>query len=446
MKSEKYLEILYQISEIGFPSNYFLKHRMKYKTILSLTISIFLLSFNILSSQETNKALITLKKINEIMLQNYFDQTYGGIDWKKAVKETSDKISKEKDGSTAYKHIKDLLKKLKHSHLAFNPPAKYREMKKEKVILDYGSQKQLPFDYAIHDDKLLIISIDKKSDAYAQGLRLGMSISKIGKVNVEDLISKRKQYGDFMPYLNRFPNEKMSLQGIDYQSNLFHIKFNLNAYKGQLSDFGNIKGYPLSFNSKNITDDIGYVKFNIFLFAPVFKVIKAIKSFRNHKGIIIDLRNNPGGIGMLACAIAKEFCAEKYSLGTQNTTAKNDMSEMKFPVLPQQRPIKSIIVILINRSSASTSELMAMGMQENKSAIIVGEKSLGQALPSVILKLDDGSIFQYPVGDLKSFLGKTLEGNGVIPDYEVPLDPKLLATKNIDSQIQKAITIINNIK
>ena len=194
------------------------------------------------------------------------------------------------------------------------------------------------------------------------------------------------------------------------------LSWELSPYKGRTSRMGNLVERTVV--HKEILDgNIGYVSFNIYLTAPAIDVIKAIKEFRDKgcPGIIIDLRDNPGGIAAMSSAIAKEFCSKKYNLGTQ--TGRE--SVLKFPVFPQPNAYKGKVVILQNRFSASTSEVMAAGVQANKSATIIGETSAGMALPSVIVNLKDGSVLQYPVADFKTVDGKTIEGIGVAPDIKV---------------------------
>lgn len=411
-------------------------------------ISIFLLPLILMATlpeanaqEPSNPALLAFETVIKTMKSNYFDQSYNGLEWDKLVAETRSKISAEKDSAKAYNEIKVLLKKLGHSHLEFSPPYEIKAMEENNKLKASGSPKELPFQFELYEDQLLITKVDAKSDAYQAGLRPGMLVQQIADMKVKDLIKIYPVHAQFFIPLFRYPEETIQLQGVNHKKEPFQLKFKLEFFKGKLLALGNIQGYPGEFESKILDSNIGYVRFNIFLPEPVTNAVKAIKSMKDCKGIIIDLRNNPGGAGILSCALAKEFCEKNYLLGTQHTTADNGVAELRFPVQAQKEPIKSKVVILINGSSASTSEILAIGMQENKSAIIVGTKSPGLALPSLILNLDDGSIFQYPIADFKTPNNKSLEGLGVKPDYEVKLSPEKLA-EGQDDQINKAIEII----
>ena len=210
-------------------------------------------------------------------------------------------------------------------------------------------------------------------------------------------------------------------------------------FSGSYQKMGLIRD-PSEFEQKILPGNIGYVRFSIFLVKPVQQAIAAIKKMRdqNLKGIIVDVRNNPGGVAMLSTAIAKEFCSENYNLGIQTG---RDMT-LKFPVFAQPQPFKGKVVFLQNKNSASTSEVLAAGMQANQSIKVVGETSAGMALPSVMVSLKDGSVFQYPVADFKTVDDKTIESVGVLPDVKVSHTLKSL-TASKDNYIEAALEIIN---
>lgn len=410
----------------------------------SLLYCFFLLVGPILiarAQEVSNKPLLTFDAIIKTMKENYFDQSYNGLDWPKLTAETRKKIIDENDPAIAYEEIKILLKKLGHSHLEFNPPFIQKKLDEFANFTPTGAPKELPFSFEILDEQIVITKVKEPSDAFTAGLRPGLLVQEINEYKIKDLLLKFKVHAQFYFSLFMNPNNIFHFKGVDHQNKPFEIEFKLEPFKGQLISFGNIQGYPSDFESSFLKENIGYVRFNIFLFEPVKKSVEAIKAMKDCKGIIIDLRNNPGGIGNLACAIAKEFCDKNYLLGTQHTTADNGVSELRFSVQAQKTPYKGKIIILINGSSASTSEVLAIGMQENKSAIIIGTQSPGLALPSLIIKLGDGSTFQYPIADFKTPLGKSLESIGVKPDFEVKLSPEKLATGE-DSLISKAIEII----
>ena len=113
-------------------------------------------------------------------------------------------------------------------------------------------------------------------------------------------------------------------------------------------------------------------------------------------------------------------------------------AEIKFQVFPQNNANMKPVVILMDGGSGSTSEIFAGGMQESGRALIVGERSIGAALPSTFVKLPTGALFQFAIGDFKTPKGILIEGHGVIPDVEVKWNRARLLEGH-DWQLEEAI-------
>jgi carboxyl-terminal processing protease len=101
-------------------------------------------------------------------------------------------------------------------------------------------------------------------------------------------------------------------------------------------------------------------------------------------------------------------------------------STVHFVVYPQADVFKGPVAVLVDGSSASTSEILAGGLKDLGRARIFGERTAAAALPSLIEKLPNGDGFQYAIANYISDGGKPLEGNGVTPDVEVKLTRQAL--------------------
>src|SRR6185369_9288987 len=153
---------------------------------------------------------------------------------------------------------------------------------------------------------------------------------------------------------------------------------------------------------------------------PVLGDIKrAIEGFRARRtrALIIDLRGNPGGQGAMAIPVAAQLAPAPITLGTlqfrdfnQHLIARPEMGSV---------PFAGPVAILTDEGTASTSEMLAAGLQEAKRAVVVGDVTLGAVLPSVIESLPGGAVMQYVVADFKTPKGVLLEGRGVQPDRRV---------------------------
>jgi C-terminal processing protease CtpA/Prc len=182
--------------------------------------------------------------------------------------------------------------------------------------------------------------------------------------------------------------------------------------------FGNLPETRLEFEAKKLPGGAGYIRFNEFL-DPVSimpKVESAVREFSGAPGIVLDLRGNRGGIGIMAMGIAGFFISEP---GRKLGEMIMPDATLKFVVFPRPQAYKGKLAILVDGGSASTTEILAQGMQDLGRARIFGTLTAGAALPSDIVRLPNGDGFQFAEASYTSVNGKVLEGAGVTPDVEV---------------------------
>jgi len=148
------------------------------------------------------------------------------------------------------------------------------------------------------------------------------------------------------------------------------------------------------------------------------KFSSAVSDCLKCDGLIIDLRGNPGGIGGMAMGMAGWLVDKpNQRLGTM---VMRD-NTLNFFINRRSEVFGGPVAILMDGSSASTSEIFAGGLKDLGRARIFGTRSAAAALPSIIEKLPNGDGFQYAMANYISAGGKALEGNGVVPDEEVHL-------------------------
>jgi carboxyl-terminal processing protease len=184
--------------------------------------------------------------------------------------------------------------------------------------------------------------------------------------------------------------------------------------------FGFVQGMTVEreFRKVGQGQDVGYFRLGMFL--DVVRVLpqfqRAIEQCTQCKGFIVDLRGNPGGVAVMANAMAGWFLQEQdLKLGTMYQRGV----ELKFVVIPRLNGFTGPLAILVDGASASTSEIFAGGMQALKRARVFGSRTAGAALPSMVEVLPNGDLFQYAVANYVSESGRELEGTGVSPDLEV---------------------------
>jgi carboxyl-terminal processing protease len=193
----------------------------------------------------------------------------------------------------------------------------------------------------------------------------------------------------------------------------------------KLEQFGALPPLAAAVETQTLAGGIGYVRFSIFLLALSEPVKEAIHGFaqKDAPGLIIDLRGNRGGVGVMASGIGGTLSEKQIDFGTMKTR----LFPQKFISFPQEPIYKGKVAVLTDEGSISTSEIMAAGLQESKRAKVIGRQTAGMVLPSQVVKLPDGGRFQYVFADFRTPKGVVLEGRGVTPDIPVALTRTSLA-------------------
>jgi carboxyl-terminal processing protease len=154
------------------------------------------------------------------------------------------------------------------------------------------------------------------------------------------------------------------------------------------------------------------------------------------KGIVFDLRNNPGGYLTDAQFIASEFLPMGTKVVSEDSgTAQTELDVTRQGLFTDPKAVK--VVILVNGGSASASEIVSGALRDNKRAILVGEKSFGKGTVQEAEDLGDGAGLHVTIAKWLTPNGTWVHGKGLTPDVVVTLDPKDPAR---DTQLEKAVS------
>lgn len=168
--------------------------------------------------------------------------------------------------------------------------------------------------------------------------------------------------------------------------------------------------------SKLLADSVGYVSLSEFDTGSASEVIYNIKklSAQNAKGIVLDLRDNPGGYLTEAIELADFFLPKDVEI--MSIDYKTFEDEV---IRDEENGYKIPVVVLINQNSASASEIVAAALQKNGRAKVVGTKSYGKGTVQDVIRLPQGDGFKLTVAEYKGPGQMKINGVGVKPDYEV---------------------------
>ncbi|MFZ5364270.1 MAG: S41 family peptidase [Patescibacteria group bacterium] len=187
-------------------------------------------------------------------------------------------------------------------------------------------------------------------------------------------------------------------------------------------------------------DDVAYIEINHFNEDTSRRFNQAVVDLlaKNPKGLVLDLRNNPGGFLNTAIEIAGEWIPNDVVVIEQMDDGQRN--EERSEGLARLQNLKT--VVLVNRGSASASEIVAGALQDYNKATILGEKTFGKGSVQNFESLADGSAVKITVAEWLTPKGRLIDKEGIVPDIEVSLTEEDYDV-NRDPQMDKAIEIIN---
>ena len=166
----------------------------------------------------------------------------------------------------------------------------------------------------------------------------------------------------------------------------------------------------------------GYIRISMFSGNCAEEFREAVKDLtdRNMTSLVVDLRNNPGGLLDQAVSVSDAFLNKGVIVsmrGRQEETAR------EFVAKPQDTDIiDTPLVVLVNGGSASASEIVAGALGDQKRALLVGERTFGKGSVQNIIPLSDGSGLKLTVALYYTPSGRSIQAEGIMPDLEVPFE------------------------
>ncbi len=367
----------------------------------------------------------------------HFDPTLGGLDWQAVHDELLPKVQNAQTAEEARSAMTDMIGRLHQSHFAIIPASLYDNIEAPAKKGDRGGNTGLQF--RVIDGKAIVTSVGPGTPGELAGVRPGWEIRSIDGEELPPVfepIAKefegkpRKDYYLWSAVRSRIGGpigDTLTAVFVDGENRTAERTMILVEPQGKKVIFGNFPPFYLTYRTDTLADGIGYFTFSVF-FDPVTLMPafgKAMQTFMNAPGVIIDVRGNPGGIGGMGMGLAGWFVEEKnLNMGTMRTRTDT----LKLVVNPRAKVYKGPVAILVHGLSGSSSEIFSGGAQGLPRVRIFGSRTVGATLPSAAERLPNGDGFQYAFASYISRTGVELEGEGVHPDVEVrPTREALLA-------------------
>ena len=275
-------------------------------------------------------------------------------------------------------------------------------------------------------DKIQVLSTIKGSPAENAGIQAGDLIVSVDGVEYKA--------DDMTAVSNKIKGEEGTKVTVELLRGSENVKYELTRSKVKVNQ---VEG-------KVISDDIGYIKFTSFdeTTAEDFKKQYQELAKKNIKSLIIDLRNNGGGIVDKALEIA-DYIADKDSVLLYEVDKNNKETVRKAKTDPI---INMPIIILTNENTASASEILAGALKDLGKAKTVGTTTYGKGVIQQILKLNDGSGLKITIEEYQTPNKNKINKVGIEPDEKVELPDSVESIFTIkeseDTQLQKAIDML----
>ncbi len=168
--------------------------------------------------------------------------------------------------------------------------------------------------------------------------------------------------------------------------------------------------------SKTIGDDILYLRITSFDQKVTNGMKKAIATHPERKGIVLDLRNNPGGLLNQAIGVVDMFVKEGAIVSQKGKIAEENLV---YNATSKDTNTEIPLVILVNGGSASASEIVSGALQDHKRAVVVGKKTFGKGSVQVVMPISQDEALRLTIARYYLPSGRTIQAVGVTPDIEV---------------------------
>jgi carboxyl-terminal processing protease len=310
-------------------------------------------------------------------------------------------VNEKKSSDIIYDSIKGMVKNL-DPYSSFMPPLVYKELQVETK----GKFGGLGIEISIKDRYLIIVSPIEDTPAFLAGLKPGDKI-----IRIEDNSTKDMDIMDAIKLMRGEPGTKIKItierNGLKKPKNFVITRAIINIKSVKPKVINNRYGYiRITQFQENTTNDFKNALNSLLLNEQ--KII----------GLIIDLRSNPGGLLTQAVNIIDQFLDEGLIVYTDGRIASQNL---KYHANNNSKKYNFNIVILVNKGSASASEIVAGSLQDHKRAIIIGRKTFGKGTVQTIFPLIDGSGLRLTTAKYYLPSKRSIHGSGIEPDINIEI-------------------------
>ena len=320
----------------------------------------------------------------------------------------SDYVEEPKPKELVYGALKGMLQSL-DPYSQFMDPDAYNEIKVETE----GEFGGLGIEITIQDNLLTIITAIDDTPAYKAGIKSGDRIVKI-----DGNLTRNITLMEAVKKLRGKPGSQVTITVLrEGAEQLLEVPLTREVIQ--------IKSVK---EPRLLDAHIGYVRITEFHENTPKDLSAAFEKLKREgmDSMVLDLRNNPGGLLDVAIAVSEQFLEEKALVVSTKGRLRNQNQE--FRARHHSLPLDMPLVVLVNEGSASASEIVAGAIQDHHRGVILGTKSFGKGSVQTVIPLKDGSALRLTTSKYYTPSGRSIHGSGIQPDvvveYEEPPKPE----------------------
>ena len=383
--------------------------------------------------------------------ETYVDEAMTEADWTRLRDEFRPRAAAARTPDEVRDVLHGLLARIGRSHFELVPSAVHERLASQ-ASAGLGA---VGLEVTPLDGEAVVSRVDPRGPAAAAGIRPGWILDAVGPDEILAFIGGaggNLRTGGFRVWATAYAllrgttGTTAHLRLRDEANTTREIDLTRTTEPGEPVTLGHLPTFVARLEDRWTTAADGgrvrVVAYNVWMVPLAASIDRVLFDARGARGLVLDLRHNPGGVLSMLMGLSGHFVDAPTSLGTVRTR-DSELKLLANPrlVAPDGRRVGAFtgrLAIVVDETSYSASEIFAAGMQSIGRAKVFGSRTPGGALPAMMRRLPNGDVLEYAIGDFVTATGRRVEGTGVEPDVAVSVTRADLAAGR-DPVLESAI-------
>ena len=378
--------------------------------------------------------------------ERYYDPNLNGVDWRAARARWEPLALAAASDEEFWDLLDRMTGEMRDAHTRVESPERAAQIEREEAVTP-------GFTFAPLEGRLVVTRVDRESDAWWAGVRPGMALSGVNGEAAQgayDRALARSRESSTPQARHRGAVRRLIGQGEGKRIDLVFTRTDGTALAAAIAP--RRVASPPRVTHRTLPSGLGYIRLTGWAQHLQGRMIAAIEALKDAPGLVIDLRDNPGGSGLMVRNVAAHFLPKdgKVELGRTLTRTGKPVT-LAFDwieiikirqELEGEGTYAGPVAVLVNAGSGSGSELFAAVLQSQRRGAIVGQTTCGCLLGFLgYAEVPGGGKLAYSEMGFAFPDGRRIEREGVVPDVSVPLSVSDLAVER-DRELEEALAAL----